>query len=48
MVNGDLGAGVTLTSGNVHFPLNVAVVPSRAGVRMSLLTGFATRRREAV
>jgi hypothetical protein len=26
----------------------VAVVPSRAGVRMSLLTGFATRRREAV
>lgn len=38
-------AGVTLRGGNLNIPLNVAAVPSKSGVRMSLLAGFNTRKR---
>ena len=37
-------AGVTLRAGSLNVPLNVAVVPSKAGTRVSFLTGFNTRR----
>ncbi len=37
-------AGKTLRSGNINFPINLAVVPSSAGVRVSLLTGFNVRK----
>ena len=39
-----VAAGVTFQSGALNVPLNVAVVPSKAGVRVSLLTGFNMRR----
>jgi hypothetical protein len=35
--------GVTLRAGALSFPFNVAVVPSKSGVRVSLLCGFTTR-----
>jgi hypothetical protein len=35
---------MTFRSGALNVPLNVAVVPSKAGVRVSLLTGFNMRR----
>ena len=38
-------AGVTFRSGNLNFPVNLAVVPSKAGVRVSMLVGFNTRKR---
>jgi hypothetical protein len=41
-----IAAGVTLRSGVVNIPFNVAVVPSRAGVRLSVLTGFNLRGRK--
>ena len=40
-----LAAGVTFRSGNLNVPMNVAVVPSKAGTRISVLTGFNMRRR---
>jgi hypothetical protein len=36
--------GKTLRVGILNVPLNVAVVPSKAGLRVSFLTGFALRR----
>jgi hypothetical protein len=36
-------AGVTLRAGILNVPMNVAVVPSKAGVRVSFLTGFNMR-----
>lgn len=39
-----LAAGKTMTVGVLNVPLNVAVVPSRNGMRVSFLTGFALRR----
>ena len=39
-----IAAGMTFRSGALNFPLNVAVVPSKAGVRVSLLSGFNMRR----
>lgn len=39
-----MAAGVTVSRGALNVPFNVAVVPSRAGVRVSVLTGFNTRR----
>ena len=39
-----LAAGTTFRSGALNFPVNVAVTPSRAGMRVSLLTGFNARR----
>jgi len=40
-----LAAGVTFRSGNLNVPMNVAVVPSKVGTRLSVLTGFNMRRR---
>jgi hypothetical protein len=37
-------AGVTLRAGIMNVPMNVAIVPSRAGTRVSFLTGFNMRR----
>ena len=37
--------GMTFRAGAVNIPLNVAVVPSKVGARVSLLTGFSLRRR---
>jgi hypothetical protein len=39
-----IAAGVTFGMGPLKVPVNVAVVPSRSGTRISLLTGFNTRR----
>ena len=41
-----LAGGVTLQNGPIFFPLNVAVVPSKNGVRVSFLAGFNMRRPE--
>lgn len=39
-----LAAGVTLRTGIMNVPINVAVVPSNSGTRVSFLTGFNLRR----
>ena len=39
-----LAAGVTLRTGIMNVPMNIAVVPSKAGTRVSFLTGFSMRR----
>ena len=38
-----LAAGITKTSGNLNIPFNLAVVPSKEGVRVGLLAGFNSR-----
>ncbi|HEY6361879.1 MAG TPA: hypothetical protein VIX63_12280 [Vicinamibacterales bacterium] len=38
-------AGVTFRTGAMNIPMNVAMVPSKDGVRVSMLTGFNFRRR---
>jgi hypothetical protein len=40
-----LAAGVTMRAGTMNVPLNVAVVPSKVGTRVSVLSGFNMRRR---
>ena len=40
-----LAAGVTFRAGALNVPMNFAVVPSKAGTRVSILTGFNMRRR---
>jgi hypothetical protein len=40
-----LAAGETFRAGVLNVPVNVAVVPSKSGVRVSMLTGFSLRRR---
>ena len=40
-----IAAGVTFRRGFVNVPVNVAIVPSKAGTRVSVLTGFNMRRR---
>ena len=40
-----VAAGVTMRTGTFNVPLNVAVVPSKVGTRVSVLTGFNMRRR---
>jgi hypothetical protein len=40
-----LAAGVTIRAGALNVPMNVAVVPSKVGMRVSFLTGFNMRRR---
>lgn len=40
-----IAGGVTFRSGVVNIPVNIAVVPSAAGVRVSVLSGFSLRRR---
>jgi hypothetical protein len=39
-----LAGGVTFRAGNLNVPMNVAVVPSKVGTRISVLTGFSMRR----
>ena len=39
-----LAGGVTLRSGNLNVPVTIAVVPSKVGTRVSMLTGFSLRR----
>jgi len=38
-------AGVTFRTGNLNVPVNLAIVPSSSGLRVSLLAGFNARRR---
>jgi hypothetical protein len=40
-----IAAGMTFRAGTLNVPLNVAVVPSKSGTRVSVLTGFSIRRR---
>lgn len=40
-----LSAGVTFKTGAMNIPMNFAVVPTKAGTRVSMLTGFTLRRR---
>ena len=40
-----LAAGITFRAGVMNVPVNVAVVPSKTGTRVSLLTGFSLRNR---
>ena len=40
-----LAAGVTMRAGTMNVPLNVAVVPSKVGTRVSVMSGFNMRRR---
>jgi hypothetical protein len=40
-----LAAGITIRNDFVNVPLNVAVVPSKHGFRLSVLSGFSIRRR---
>jgi hypothetical protein len=39
-----IAAGTTFQAGPMNVPVNVAVVPSKDGVRISFLTGFSIRR----
>jgi hypothetical protein len=38
-----ISAGVTIRSGIMNIPMNFAIVPTKAGVRTTLLTGFTIR-----
>jgi len=40
-----VAGGVTFRAGTLNVPMNVAVVPSKVGTRISVLTGFNMRRR---
>ncbi len=40
-----LATGMTFRAGAVNVPVNVAVVPSKAGSRVTVLTGFSLRRK---
>ena len=40
-----IAGGVTFQTGNLNIPVNVAMVPSRNGSRVSMLVGFNGRRR---
>jgi len=39
-----VSAGMTYRAGVLNVPVNVAVVPSRSGVRVSVLSGFNIRQ----
>lgn len=39
-----IAAGVTMQAGALNIPFNVAVVPSKSGARVSVLTGFNRRK----
>ena len=39
-----VAAGVTMRAGPLNVPMNFAVVPTKAGTRMTVLTGFTLRR----
>ena len=40
-----LAAGITFRAGTLNVPVTFAVVPSKSGTRVSVLTGFSLRRR---
>lgn len=40
-----LATGMTFRTGAVNVPVNFAIVPSKAGTRVSVMTGFSLRRR---
>ena len=40
-----IAAGVTFRQGYLNVPVNIAIVPSKHGTRISMLTGFNMRRR---
>ena len=40
-----LAAGMTFRAGPVNIPVNLAVVPSKSGTRVTLLSGFSLRHR---
>jgi hypothetical protein len=40
-----VATGVTFRTGPMNVPVNLAVVPSKVGMRVSVLTGFTMRRR---
>ena len=40
-----LAAGITFRAGTLNVPVNFAVVPTKSGTRVSVLTGFSLRRR---
>ena len=40
-----MAGGVTFRTGNLNVPVNIAIVPSREGQRISLLVGFNMRKR---
>lgn len=42
-----IAGGVTFRAGALNVPVNLAVVPSRHGARVSVLTGFTLRRRRS-
>lgn len=39
-----IAAGVTMRAGVLNIPMNFAVVPTKAGTRVTVLTGFTLRR----
>jgi hypothetical protein len=39
-----VAAGVTIRTGVLNVPMNFAVVPTKAGTRVTMLTGFTLRR----
>jgi hypothetical protein len=41
-----IAAGFTTRAGALNLPVNVAVVPSKIGTRLSVLVGFTTRSRD--
>ena len=40
-----LATGMTFRAGAVNIPVNIAVVPSKSGSRVTVLSGFSLRRR---
>lgn len=40
-----VAGGVTFQTGNLNIPVNLALVPSKSGTRVSMLVGFNSRRR---
>ena len=40
-----VAGGVTFRTGNLNIPVNLALVPSKSGMRVSLLAGFNARTR---
>lgn len=39
-----MAAGITVRAGGINIPMNFAVVPSKDGMRVSMLTGFTLRK----
>ena len=39
-----VAAGITVRAGALNVPVNIAVVPTKAGIRVSMLSGFTLRR----